>query len=133
MELDYTCHAIKAFKTWLSSTDLNELTDDIESEAAILYKWFYENFLKLKCDKSKLITFKAIRSNLKESKIQINGSATLESKNVKLLGVTLDHKLRFEEHIKVFCKEAGKKVNVLARIASYMDESKRILLMKTFI
>ena len=49
------------------------------------------------------------------------------------MGVTLDHQLRLEEHIKVFCKEAGKKVNALARIASYMDESKRILLMKTFI
>ena len=30
---------------WLSSTDLNELTDDLESEAALLNKWFYENFL----------------------------------------------------------------------------------------
>ena len=37
------------------------------------------------------------------------------------------------QHIKVFCKEAGKKVNALARIASYMDKAKRILLMKTFI
>ena len=84
-------------------------------------------------DKSKLITFKANRSNLEESKIQINGSNIIESKNIKLLGVTLDHQLRLEEHIKVFCKKAGKKVNALARIASYMDESKRILLMKAFI
>ena len=44
---------------WLSSTDMNELTDDLESEAAILNKWFYENFLVLNGDKSKLITFKA--------------------------------------------------------------------------
>ena len=74
-----------------------------------------------------LITFKSNRSNLEESKIQINGSNIIESKNVKLLGVTLDHQLRLEEHIKVFCKEAGEKVNALARITSYMDESKRIL------
>ena len=46
--------------------------------------------------------------------------------------VTQDQQLRLEEHIKVFRKEAGKKVNALARIASYMVESKRILLMKTF-
>ena len=38
---------------------LNELTDDLESEAAILNKWFYENFVVLDGDKSKLITFKA--------------------------------------------------------------------------
>ena len=47
---------------WLSSTDMNELTDDFESEAAILNKWFYENFWVLNGDKSKLITFKANRS-----------------------------------------------------------------------
>ena len=44
------------------------------------------------------------------------------------MGVTLDHQLRSEEHIKVFCKEAGKKVNALARIASNMDESKTFIL-----
>ena len=82
-------------------------------------------------DKSKLITFKSNRSNLEESKIQINCSNIIESKNVKLLGVTVNHQLRLEEHIKVFCKEAGKKVNALARISSYMDESKRTF-MKTF-
>ena len=81
-------------------------------------------------DKSKLITLKSNRSNLEKSKIQMNGSNIIESKNVKLLGVTLDHQLGLEEHIKVFCKEAEEKVNGLARIASYMDESKRILLMK---
>ena len=49
---------------WLSSTDMNELTDDLEPEAAILNIWFYEIFLVLNGDKSKLITLKANRSNL---------------------------------------------------------------------
>ena len=106
--------------------DMNELTEDLESEADILNKWFYENILVLNGDKSKLITFETNRSNLEESKIQINGSTIIESKKVKLLGVTLDHQLRLEEHNQVF-------INALARIASYIDESKRILLMKTFI
>ena len=48
---------------WLSSTDMNELTDAI-------HKGFYENVLVLNGDKSKLITFKSNRSNLEESKIQ---------------------------------------------------------------
>ena len=42
---------------WLSTTDMNELTHDLESEAAILNKWFYENVMVLNGDKSKLITF----------------------------------------------------------------------------
>ena len=43
---------------------MNELTDDLESEAAILNKLFYENFLVFNGDNSKLITFKANRSNV---------------------------------------------------------------------
>ena len=42
---------------------MNELTDDLESEAAILNKIF----LVLNGDKSKLITFKSNRSNLEKS------------------------------------------------------------------
>ena len=57
---------------------MNELTDDLESEAAFLNKWFYENCLMLNGDKSKLITFKSNRSNLEESKIH----NIIESKNV---------------------------------------------------
>ena len=40
-----------------------------ESEAAILNKWFYENFLVF--NKSKFITLKANRPNLEEFKIQM--------------------------------------------------------------
>ena len=56
---------------------MNELTEDLESEAAILNKWFYEKFLVFNGDKSKLIALKANRSNLEESKIQINGSTAV--------------------------------------------------------
>ena len=52
---------------WLSSTDMNELTDDFESEAAVFKKWFYENFLVHNDYKSKLIMFKTSQSNLEES------------------------------------------------------------------
>ena len=92
---------------WLSSTDMNEITD--ESEAAVLNKWFFEDFLVLNGDKSKLITFKANRSNLEEFKIQIFGYTIIESKNVKLLGLSLDHQLRLEEHIEVFVKKLRKR------------------------
>ena len=47
---------------------------------------------------------------------------------VKLLGITIDNQLKFDRHIKNMCKEAGKKINALARIAPYLKENKR----KTF-
>ena len=60
-------------------------------------------------DISKPITFNSNQTYFEESKIPIYGSFVKGSKNVKLSGVTLDHQLRLEEHIKVVCKEAVKR------------------------
>ncbi len=84
-------------------------------------------------DKSKFINFQANPPNENLAKININGCDIEESRSTKLLGITIDNQLKLDEHIKNFCSAAGKKVNALARVAYYMDETKRILLMKTFI
>ena len=53
-----------------------------------------------------------------------------EEDKVKLLGVTIDIQLEFDDHIKSMCKEAGKKISALSRIAPYLNEDKRKLLYK---
>ena len=52
---------------------------------------------------------------------------------MKLLGATIDNQLKFDDHIKSMCKEAGKKISALSKIAPYLNEDKRKLLMKTFV
>ena len=41
--------------------------------------------------------------------------------SVKLLGVVIDNKLNFVEHIKNICKMANKKTNALLTIRKYID------------
>ena len=40
--------------------------------------------------------------------------------------------LRFDIHVKSICPKANRKVNVLARIANYMEPPKRPILMNSF-
>ena len=49
-----------------------------------------------------------------------------------LSGITIDSKLTFENHINNICKRAGQKLNALARVAPYMNISKRRIIMKSF-
>ena len=56
-----------------------------------------------------------------------------ESKNQKLLGVIIDSQLNFDEYLISLCKKAGKKLNVLARLAKFLSLEQRKLLMKSFI
>ena len=45
----------------------------------------------------------------------------------KLLGIKIDNKLTFEEHVEGLCEKASQKVSALARISSLMRfEQKRV-------
>ena len=62
-------------------------------------------------------------------KIKIGNLDITNSKCEKLLGVKFDHKLSFDDHISELCKKASRKINALSRVASYMNISKRRILM----
>lgn len=53
--------------------------------------------------------------------------------HVKLLGVTLDQKLNFNEHISLLCVKASKQINVLSRFRRILDVQTKLLLYKSFI
>ena len=55
------------------------------------------------------------------------------SREEKLLGVKIDSKLSFENHVSSLCKKASQKLHAFARVANFMDLAKRKSLMKTFI
>ena len=47
------------------------------------------------------------------------------SKTEVLLGITIDHELKFDDHVNRLCKKASLKLNALARIAPFMNVSKK--------
>ena len=53
--------------------------------------------------------------------------------SMKLLGVTIDNKLNFHEHVLIICKKASQKLHALARISNLMSKDKLRILMKAFI
>ena len=58
--------------------------------------------------------------------INIDGNQILNSKCEKLLGVTIDNKLTFDEHVSGLCKKASQKLHALARVANYMSTKKLV-------
>ena len=92
-----------------------------------LYTWFANNQMKVNHDKCHLIL-----STQKEANIQFANTATKCSKSKRLLGIVLDNKLKFEKHVESICPKAGKKLNTLARVTSYMELPKRRILMHMF-
>ena len=72
-------------------------------------------------------------SNKKAEKVKIKDVVLTSSVEEKLLGITLDFKLKFEKDITDICNKSSQKLHVLFRIASYMPLNKWRLLMITFV
>ena len=55
------------------------------------------------------------------------------SKTKVLLGKTIDHELKFDDHVNYLCKKASLKLNTFARIVPFMNVSKKQIVVKSFI
>ena len=67
------------------------------------------------------------------TRIKVHGEHIVECKDGKLLGITFDNNLTMKKHIAKICKQAANKLNVLKRIAKFLDQDKQGLLMKSFV
>ena len=70
------------------------------------------NYLKANPDKSQLLL-----TSKDEASIKIDNTSIRSSSSKKLLGVLIDNKITFNNHVSKLCKEASNKLHVLARIS----------------
>ena len=105
-----------------------EVIKKLEKISIVLLTWFKNNGMKANGDKCHLLL--SLSNNLEAN---IGRAIVKSSDNEKLLGVTIDNKLKFEKHVNNICDKASQKLNALARVSSYMDLHKRRLIMKAFI
>ena len=96
--------------------------------------WFKNNAMLLNESKCQFMIIKPTRTSRNQGeKIKLGNQTMEEVNNGKLLGIIFDNKLSMRNHIKHICTQASNKLFVLARISNYLDEQKRIILMKSFV
>ena len=74
-----------------------------------------------------------LTSASEEVSVKIENEIIKSSLQEKLLGLVIVIKLTFEPHMENLCKKPGQKLHALARIANYMDISKKRRIMNAFI
>ena len=65
--------------------------------------------------------------------LNFNNFVIKNSKEVEILGMTLDRNMNFHTHIKNICRKAGQKLSALLRISPYLDQRKKVLFYKSMI
>ena len=113
---------------YCASKSAESVVNNLEQSSTILFKWLNNNYMKVNTGKNHLL----FSDNSRATATIDNSYIESEDKQV-LLGITIDSNLTFENHINKICKKASQKLNVLARIAPYMNIQKRRTIMKSFV
>ena len=82
-----------------------EVINKLKHDAEIFIQWFKDNGLKQNKDKCKLIILSKQENN---STLGLGNEVTTSNRSEKLLGVTIYHKLTFNEHVENHCIKANK-------------------------
>ena len=111
----------------VSSNSIEDVIRILENDSIKLFNWFSDNMMKVDKDKCHLIVSSNEHVSMKLDNIEIENSNC-----ERLLGVKIDSKLNFKEHLDGIIKKASRKINALSCIAPYMNIGKQRLLMNSF-
>ena len=114
------------------SNDIDELIRILGNETLSALSWFHSNYMKANPDK---FQFLCLGGKFPEEKKVLNIANTKlsASQSIKILGVTIDNQLKYDEHVSTLCKKAGCQLNVLMRLSSKLCQSSRMAIYKSFI
>ena len=99
--------------------NVDDVINDLQLSAEKLFHWFSDNHMKGNTDKCHLIMSTNDTPELKVVDSLINTSTC-----GKLIGVKIDYKLTFDNHVANLCKKANNKLRALARAKPYMTIEK---------
>ena len=82
--------------------------ENIETKGKEVFNWFSMNYLKANPGKSQLLL-----TSKDEASIKIDDADIKNSSSKKLLGLIIDKKLTFNEHVSKLCKKASNKLHAM--------------------
>ena len=114
------------------SPNFDEIIKVLQEEGKMLIDWFCFN-----CMQANPNRFQAIgvgkRTHKRSPTFKFGSIEITSDEEVKPLGVDIDFKLSFDNHISNFCKKAAKQLNVLKRIGKNLSRLSKLSIFHTFI
>ncbi len=104
-----------------SSNSLHDLHDVISNDLPHYFTWFSRNKLSLNVGKTNYIIFS--KHKCEEFNIIINGDALKRAECVKFLGVYIDSKLSWSEHINYISKKVARSTGVLSKLKHLLPKT----------
>ena len=98
-----------------TGTDIQLINQMLLSNVRVVNNWFYENFMILNPGKCH---FMSIGKDTHDKDVFYYDNFTPQNSNKEeIIGVIIDRKLTFHQHIKKMCRKAGQKLSALLRLS----------------
>ena len=111
------------------NTDMVSVISLSENDSKSLLEWVKNNDLQANPNKFHLI----LNETRGKYFIEIENIKISNSHCEKLLGIKIDSKLSFDDHVTGLCSKASQKLHALSRISHFMETKQRLIIMKSFI
>ena len=113
-----------------SNKNVDVLIENVERDICSLLNWFKANCLLANPDKFQCIALGKLAKNVS---FNIGNQILSPSTNVKILGITIDDKLLFNEHVSNICQRAARQLNALKRLHKFLNFESKLAIYRCFI
>ena len=69
--------------------------------------------------------FMCLGKNTENETYFVNNTEMKNSRENKILEITIDNELKFKSHVKNLCKKASQKIWALSRLTNYLNDSEK--------
>ena len=116
----------------VSHKDIRVVSAQLENETQIMTKWFADNSMKANVDKFQGIILSGGRSNT-AIQVSLDDVDIAFVQKIDVLGVCIDGKLNFNEHVCRICSKASAQISALQRLTGLVDYPSRKAIYTSFI
>ena len=114
--------------------DPNALINRLLNDTNVAINWFSSNFMQANPSKFQSIFLKPMKkSDPFPEALQSNDVLIQTHTSVKLLGIHIDCKLNYVEHVRFMCKKAARQLNALKGVSKYLPINNKMLIYRSFI
>ena len=115
-----------------SAPSVDEVLSNLRHDCEISLRWFNQNGMEANPNKFQFFISSSCQNESIELKISDNVTITSEP-CIKALGISIDSRLTFTDHISSGCAKAARQLNALSRISKNLDLKCRKLIFQSFV
>ena len=106
------------------------MTLEKESEKAV--DWFRQNNMIVNPEKFQSIIYKGLETQM-HTQLKLMAIKTETTNSADLLGIHIDNKLTFDNHIFNLCNKASTQLNAIGRLKCYLGKKELEVIVNSFI